>query len=293
MPWQQPSHQRTAWVLRVAFGNWFWKPKLKDGDAAKCGIGAVISLQTAMIAEVIALIGYVYAKQDSPPQWRVAISYLALSVLPLIGMFLIYVLRSNTTKNAPAFDRSTIMFTRCSLIVSLMVIAIVTAAYRWQLLPGQNVRRIPLDVFHAEQSTFRGSREAPDDVLNREIKQHDGKIVISVSLCPWKFARTSVPEIVQIEVFLAPDVAASWRFVDVTGKELDGRICQRQPIMSGSEPYKKRIDWSELDVKRGYVMNLILHQTAESPRSPREQRVTRKIVMHPEAAITATAFYPM
>jgi hypothetical protein len=288
--WQNPTHQEVSRILRMTKEDWLLQPELEDGKETKSGIREVVSLMTIQMTQVLALLVYVYVQKNAVPEWLVVVIYVGLSVLPLVGMLLILNLRSRACNSKRAFDRSTIMFTRWTFTLSFVLVGSMGVCCLYRLLPGQEVVPTTLKILKVEKSEFKSGNALSDD-LKPDIGKGDAKIVISVALGPWDQNESSATNTVAIRFTLDPITAQSWRLVGATGTSFSHAKCQ-QPSIAPGPAYKKVITWPAMDWNQAYVLKLILHQIAERPGSQEEERITGRLVEHPEAAIAVTALYP-
>ena len=111
-----------------------------DIDHAERGKGGhpgyleIITLATVLLTLVLALIAYVQGDTERRPS--VVVIYLAVSAIPLISF--IFLLRTREHHGTcHAFDRGTIMFTRFSLAVGVLLVGSIAYCCYELLLPGQ------------------------------------------------------------------------------------------------------------------------------------------------------------
>lgn len=185
-------------MLRKSICDILLLPDLKDGDNAKHGIAEVIALQTILITVALALL--VYIQKDAAPRKWVSVIYICLSLIPIAGMIVMSILRSRARSRMLAFDRSTIMFTRCTIILSLVTIIFMSIAYWNKLLPGQE---LPKRFLPVENVRLLKSEEKTDlDSIG---------VVVEVPINRSSY-NAGIPSSLRLRITLMESFAKKWDF---------------------------------------------------------------------------------
>jgi hypothetical protein len=243
-------------VLRVGCCNWLWKPKLKDLDKPKSGMGEVVGLQTALLAAVGALLVYAYQREVTPSLSGL-LAYIGVSLVPLALLFWILCLRSSATDKTSAFDRSTIMFARGSFGLSAIMVLVVAVSFWEGWLPQQpSVRsylmRLPVDRI---------------DDFRYQVPQYANRpglvayVLINKNVFP-----SGVPQDMQLRVALDAQAAREWQLTGTYG--IDGRsVSQKHPTTymgRTDQPTVQRVTIEDLDQNGEYALVIYLVGTGKA-----------------------------
>jgi hypothetical protein len=260
--------------------DWLTGRRWQDNEQGISAIEEVIVLEGMLVGIGGALL--LYIQTEKLPQPRVLITYLAGSLLPLLGMLLIYTIRRSFADRSSAFNRGTLMFTRCVGIFSAVAVALFALAYAKSGLPGQ-LRDVPLPVAQAEVSEFKRAR--PD----LGIAEGEANVVAIVFFCPSTHDFLKMPATLTIDAELNETARRSWQIASGVGKRLDGGD-EPEIVTYAEKPVgpTKRFSWRDLRSEGAYMLEVRLR--AINGDVPRDQLI-RSIKEDPYGVLKVTTYY--
>ena len=273
-------------VLRMNVGDgiiyWLVGRGTHHGETAKSGSRETVAIHAVLIGLIAGLLAVV--EGDKEAKIETILFYALLSLFPLGALFAIQWLPRRRNSQEYAYDWSTVMMARWSLLGFAVLVGFV--CYRAAIvgLPTQ-ARQVPLSVSDPEDYTWK---ESYPDV---GIQEKDAGVSAYVSFQPWKYDATGVPDPLILKVTLATETARSWQVGWVDGLQGDRKANKPKPVdfEEGEVGGEKWVWWHGLDVHAKYMLRVRLHQRNDVVS---RQELKAKIRKDRYGVVKVIAYYP-
>jgi hypothetical protein len=222
---------------------------LATPEKGESGYREAVALMQILLVEIVALVTIVNNRAiDS--NWLLVVSYLLLSVVPLLGLFLILRARDKVDSAVRSFNRGTVMFIRWMLGVGTVLVVTTAVLCSMERIPGQ----IRLDDLHARVYQWEG--EYDELGIRKGDKGVEVEVVLSASKFDGEF-----PDPVVITADIGKALGTIWQLRTVEGYvSRDGQrvLCENEPFAHPrSENGRNVIYWHELRSNHIYTLRLL------------------------------------
>ena len=256
---QGVTHQQVTEVLRMTFRNGIdairnrlWSPELMDGKPAKSGIMEAIALEGLLFGELGAMVGWIYVNHILLEGSLLKIHLSAVAV-PLIGMTIMYFLRSSVDNKTPAHDRSTIMFLRWTIPACLLMVFLIT----WNGMAGTlSGKLLPLRL----PVVYTKITEWPKET-DKRVAKHDKIVEAYAALPPPRDARLPGDTLVIVTTLLPNGIEGSWEILGTAS--FVGGVESKDKTSFSIEDEKSRqhrLIVDNYDFTKLYTIKVVLHQ---------------------------------
>lgn len=277
-----------VWIIKWLIG-YTLQPKDKNVNPNE-GIIEAITLQTIIIAELVALLAFLKENQsptiDLATRCYLLFGYVVISLLPISGM--IAMLRAKLPNEKHAYDQNVVSFTRLALGTSIILVIVFTGFAAAGVIPWQRqIKELNLKVARVDDDLW--GENHPD----RNVKGGDPRVIAYLPFCPVMSEIQPMPDPMVIDITLENRIASSWQIVRAEGQEIVLPINTKDhyPIEIQRDPDGKNleVEWQHLKSSEIYVLVIKLHQT-EKGISP--QQLKAMIMEDSNKVLHVKVYYP-